>query len=479
MGINKIDGRIRIKRSTTALEAPTLPPSTDHTDGTWTKTDIYDGEFFVNTSDGKLYLNTGGVIKGLLFDDVSPGLTGRVIVNQSNFNSTICGTIDSTKEYFIDGIVDIGASQITIPQTGVSIKGYSFDLSGLVSSENNYTMFISETIGDTTGSGNVLMTDILLTTSGTSSKVYDINDITGFNAIELNRVNYINCTSLGIIDRYRQGLELGTGRFGGSPTLELKGNWVGGFRITTSIVRSLSSGMTTPLFKEGTSFTMNSRFLTDINCDLPTSAAFTDFQVSNFPNESTIQFKGAIITRNGVVDSTDTNIIPNISVGAKESEFKDNVGIPNTYAGGILEVTTELETTINTIDVWEDLTAPTWTGDILQHFETTATSGELKHVGINPIEFNLLSDVTVEGGANDVLELRFNVYDDSAATWIPFNGQVRVVNNLVGGSDLAFFGINKAITLNQNDLIKMQVRNTTDTTNITVKLNSFFRITER
>ena len=55
------------------------------------------------------------------------------------------------------------------------------------------------------------------------------------NAFEFTRVNYINCTSLGDIYDYRQGLESGTGRFGGSPSLTLHGVWVGGYRITTSV----------------------------------------------------------------------------------------------------------------------------------------------------------------------------------------------------------------------------------------------------
>ena len=71
-------------------------------------------------------------------------LDNRIVVSQSNFATTIGGVIDSTKEYFLDGIIDIGTTQITVPTTGISIKGYTFDLSGLTSSDDNYTMFISE-----------------------------------------------------------------------------------------------------------------------------------------------------------------------------------------------------------------------------------------------------------------------------------------------------------------------------------------------
>jgi len=56
----------------------------------------------------------------------------QVIVKQaSDF-----GVIDSTKEYFIDGIINMGATQITVPITGITLRGYSFDLSGLTSTES-------------------------------------------------------------------------------------------------------------------------------------------------------------------------------------------------------------------------------------------------------------------------------------------------------------------------------------------------------
>ena len=162
----------------------------------------------------------------------------------------------------------MGATQITVPTTGLFLKGYNFESSGLISSADNYTMFISES--PFIGSGGVLGTDYYVSVTGANSKVYELYDATGFNAFEFTRINYIDCTSLGDIYDYRQGLEIGTGRFGGSPSLTLHGLWRGGYRVTTSIVRSLAGTMTEPLFKEGTLFQMNSRFLTDINVDLPT-----------------------------------------------------------------------------------------------------------------------------------------------------------------------------------------------------------------
>ncbi len=49
------DSRIKIKRSTVTATVPTVPISNDHTDGTWTATDIYKGELFFNQADGVLW----------------------------------------------------------------------------------------------------------------------------------------------------------------------------------------------------------------------------------------------------------------------------------------------------------------------------------------------------------------------------------------------------------------------------------------
>jgi hypothetical protein len=118
------------------------------------------------------------------------GLQDNIVVNQANVATTLGGVIDSTKQYFIDGIIDLGAISITVPPTGMTLAGYSFDISGLTSSENNYTMFVSAGTGGGTGSGNLLGENFYISVTGTGSRVYNLYDDTGFNAIEFVRINY-------------------------------------------------------------------------------------------------------------------------------------------------------------------------------------------------------------------------------------------------------------------------------------------------
>ena len=404
-------------------------------------------------------------------------LVNRILVTQENADSTLGGVIDSTKEYFLDGVIDMGSNQITIPIGGINIKGYDFNISGLTSSEDNYTMFVSESIA--IGSGDVLGQDYFIEVSGANSKVYEIYDSTGFNAFEFQRINYINCTSLGDIYDYRQGLESGTGRFGGSPSLTLHGVWLGGYRITTSIVRNLAGTMTEPLFKAGFLFQMNSRFLTDINVDLPTLAPLLDFQQLNFPNASTLQLQGCEITRDGAYDADDVNLTPNISSGDLACAWKGNNGLSNTYVGGTVLIVLEAETTINTAGVYEDF-AGTWLGNDLQHFELVANGG-MKHLGNTPRDFELSLSMNIDGGSNDELSIKFFKYDDSASTEIPldYTLQRRPVNNFQRGRDVAFFVNFLGVTLDKDDILYCRVSNDTDTTNVTLEGLSFFRLQER
>ena len=417
---------------------------------------------------GQTYV-ADGVGSGVWTTPASADLVTQVIVTQASD----LASIDSTKEYFIDGIVDMGSQSIEVPAGGINLKGYNLGISKLISTAAGYTMFTSP-VG---GSGDVLGGDFTMDVSGASSQVFNLIGSTGFGAVEFARINYENCTSLGTLDNYRQGLEEGSGRFGGTPTLTLKGTWVGGFRITTSIVRSLDAGMTTPLFAAGAGFTMASRFLTDINCDLPASAAFCDFAPANFTNPSTVQFSGVIMSRDGVIDASDTNLTPNISESDLQCIWKNNIGLHNTHIGGDLEITGEAATVITVAGTYVDL-AGTYTPTELVHFDEPA-NGQLRHLGNSPVEYTLAGNLVLDSTSADVVAVKVVIWRDASSSFEDGRIITRVINNLQGGRDVAYFTIRNNITLNQNDYVKIQVANIAATNNITAELSSFFVVGER
>tara|TARA_R110002096_G_scaffold379870_1_gene573855 strand:- start:597 stop:2225 length:1629 start_codon:yes stop_codon:yes gene_type:complete len=417
-----------------------------------------------------------GDISVALLDDAivvsgaTSGLVNRVIVGQA---SDLAGVLDGTKEYFIDGVIDMGAQSIEVPAAGLNLTGYNFDASKLISSADGYTMFTSPA----GGSGNILGKDYAIEVTGTGSKVYNITSVSGFDAFEFARINYNDCTSLGTITDYRQGLEVGTGRFGGRPELTLAGTWLGGYFIDTSIVRSLADGAYS-LFKAGAGFVMSSRFRSNQNIDLPAAASFFDFASANFVNPSTVQIEGAIITRNGVFNATDANIAPNMAQGDLVANWMGNNGMPNTFVGGSIGVTTSAVTTISVDGQYEDLSAALWTSADLQHFD--APSGnQLRHLGNTPREYSVVASFVLESVANDTVALRVSRFDSSAASPSTVLTQTRQVNNLVGGRNVAFFNININTELDENDYIFLEVANIGNTSDVTAEADSYYIVEAR
>lgn len=399
------------------------------------------------------------------------GKANQIVVNQSNALSVLGGIILSDHEYFLDGIIDIGSTEITLPASGLTLRGYSFDISGITSSVDNHIMFTSP-VG---GSGNLLAVDLYLECTGTGSKVFELTDSNGFHAIEMNRVNYMNCTSLGDIYNYRQGLELGTGRFGGSPSLTLHGTWVGGFRISTSITRSMSDTTTEPLFKAGTAFVMNSRFLTDMNVDLGTLQPFADFAPANFTNPSSLEFVDMLVSRDGVINAEDSNITPNVSEADICSAWSGNHGIHNTFVGGAQDITVEVETVIATQNVAVHLAGTSVASD-LQHFDAPS-NGRLRFLGTAPIEYSVSWDFILDGVANN--EYRIELVRTRDAVEAVIYGQTRVINALQGGRDVAYYSGSHHERILQNDTTHWTVKNLSGTGNCTLELGSDWTIDHR
>jgi hypothetical protein len=70
------DSRILSKRSTSAGVLPSIAPSSDHTDGSWSNTDIYKGEIFFNLVDEKAFTRFDSGIVGLITANGSQDFTG-------------------------------------------------------------------------------------------------------------------------------------------------------------------------------------------------------------------------------------------------------------------------------------------------------------------------------------------------------------------------------------------------------------------
>ncbi len=394
-------------------------------------------------------------------------LTGRIVVNSA---VDLSGVIDGTKEYFINGVIDMGTQEIAVGAGGINLTGYNFEVSKLISSSAGYTMLSGATVG------SILIKDLGVEVTGTGSQMNDCIAATGNESFEISRVSFNDCTSLGTLSGFRQGLEVATRRLGGTPELTLDGSWAGGYFIDTSIVRGLTDGVYS-VYKAGGTFSMSSRFRSNHNIDLPASASFIDFAPSNFVNPSILQLEGCLISRDGVFDASDTNIMPNTTPAELTSKWKSNDGIMNTFEGGKQAATTEIETTISVIDTFVDL-AGTFTATGLQHFDAPA-NGQLRHLGSSPIEYSVTGQTVIEGTSGDSITLKLVIWRDASSGFEDGPEITRVVNSLQGARDVAYFVGNDSITLNQNDYIKIQVANASSTDNVTAELDSYLVVSAR
>lgn len=394
----------------------------------------------------------------------------KVIQTVDDFPATIEADVD----YQIDGKIDMGTRSLEIPAGGITISGFGLKTSSLYSTENNYTLFTSP-VG---GSGDFDIENLVISTTGSGSKVFDIKSDDGFKALEFIKVNFEDCTSLGVIDNYRQGFESGTARLGATPELTLEGEWVGGYRITSSIIRNIDSGFTGSIFKAGGTFEMNNRFLTDALCDLPDNASsFADFSPSNFTQPSLVQVVGSTMTRDGLLQSDSGGFFPNLLPSDLVCSWKGNVGLVNTHVGGRLQVSSQAITSIAASSTYYDF-AGTFTADNLEHF-TSPSSGQLRHDGITPTQFMLIGSLTVEGGANDQLGVKIVKWDNSASVFVDIYTQLSTITSNIGPRDVTFISLYYPVMLDQNDYVKLQIANLSDTTNMTLETSSFFQLYEQ
>jgi len=68
--------------------------------------------------------------------------------------------------------------------------------------------------------------------------------------------------------------------------------------------------------------------------------------------------------------------------------------------------------------------------------------------------------------------LKIVVWDDSESIFVDYKEITRVINRLQGVRDVAYFNFSDNITLDQNDYVKIQVANISDTSDVTAELDS-------
>lgn len=229
--------------------------------------------------------------------------------------------LDPLNCYVVDGDLLLVAGEFIIwPAGGLTLDGYGFKPSRIRKNVIGESIFKSA-LG---GSGDFVSNKIEYESG--LGMVFDVQDIDGTHAIEINDVNFQNCFSLGKIKGYRQGTGLTIGIYGCSDGFILSGN-IDGFSLSKLHVRTFAA--TGTLFKKDVDTNFANRFLLDSpNISGVTGIKLCDFDSSIFSADESFQITNGVFKVNGIIDESNTSaLIPNINPNDAKSRWTNSTGI--------------------------------------------------------------------------------------------------------------------------------------------------------
>lgn len=388
----------------------------------------------------------------------------QVIVNSA---SQFDGNLKSDVVYLVDGVIDMGATQITVPQGGLTIHGLDLAVSGLSTSENSHTLFIDDGVF----SGDLFLRDMFVTVSGVGSQVFDLDNDGNNDAVECTMFNFVNCTSLGILSNYRQGLWDGFATVACVDGLTMDGTWSGGFAALTSIIVTAGTPFTGTLLKKGAALVVNGSIRSDMNAlQIDDTGAVCDFEPANITND-------AEFLMNGVRVNPGANAFPNMPASSVKANFTNCVGTPNTHIGGQWSITSAVATdlTVATGQNPNKLAGVTTYVD-LQHF-SGAVDNAYTYIGTDEVAVVVSGVLGIAGTANDVICAIIRHWDDSASTYFDIAMSGGVTMNAGGRAEgVSLEGI---IDMDTSDRVEIWIENQSGDRNATADLGGIVHISRR
>lgn len=387
-----------------------------------------------------------------------------VLVQQAN---DLAGTIDSSKLYLVDGVVDMGDTQILVPEGGIVIHGLDFNISLLTTSEPNHKLFIADPAGSY--AGDVILRDMAIEVSGAGSQVYDLDNDGNFGAVECTDFNFVNCTSLGELSNYRQGLWSDFGLIGCTDGLTMSGTWAGGFAILTAILVSAGNAFTGTVLAAGTGLSVNGSIRCDMNAlQLDDAGTFSDFAPSNIVNDAEFRMIGLRVNENA-------NAFPNMPASNVKARYANCVGTPNTYVGGKWSFTAGATTNILAVNTPEKM-AGTTTYDDMQWFSNT-TDNAFVYDGAGEIDVLFEVIVPASGGTGDEINVILRKWDDSASSYVDLADSGPITTSLFGGQ--ASISAKDTTMLSKNDRLEVWIENQSDASDIDTAVGGIAIVSER
>ena len=427
--------RIIIKKG---AGTPTIPSSSDHTDGTWLASDIYEGELYLDTTNGLNYTRYDSTIVELF--PTSTGLAGNEFVfvfSKLDLPTPVSGviTLANNYTYFITKTIDLTGDRIVAGVNSVIIGGSSENCilksTGLSSSTALITSVYSLPIRNIT------------ITHGTALNLDGDGTTT---ALDWFGVNFTDCATVGTIKDYTNFV-MSDSAFLNSGNLTFDGT-IGTIGMSNCLFDCATTS-TALILPSTLTVTRRFRVIYSSFIALSGETAISVDASATISSEryilDTVNFSGGGTYTSGVT-YTDNKAL-----------FVNCVGITNTSTKGfmyMLNNTTDTSIGVSNVNVWVKATGTTTSGT---NSKFTHTTNRLTYNGAFTNSFLVTLNATARsGGTNQNISIGVakngTIISES-------EGIVRTTTSNVehGGSTQA------VVEMVANDYVELYVRNTSST----------------
>lgn len=382
----------------------------------------------------------------------------------------LAGELDSTKQYLIDGVVDMGTQSITVPEGGLSLRGLGTNISCLTSSADNYTMFVG---ADGTYAGSLLVEYTQICVSGTNSTLINLDNAGNLGFVNFRLVGLRDCTSLGTLDSYLLvGIE-GVSIIDCVDGFTMEGTWLsGGYIITTAILNTGAPTFTGTVFKKGTSTLIYGSMRSDMNALLiADTGTISDFAPANMVTDGQFRMEGVRVNPN-------INAFPNMPFSDPKASFRECTGLENTHPGGISEITTQGVTSGLTIDTLVILPGLA-TGSYMEWFSLSGNNAIIYDSAV-PLDAEVTAILSFSGSNGREVGVQIRHWRNATSDYHDIGPVFKAtLNGGPGGTRAENVTCGAYAELDENDRIEIWIKNITDTTNITVLTGSQIRVKQR
>jgi hypothetical protein len=396
--------------------------------------------------------------------------TIKVIQTLEDFPEPVGSEIfleDNTIYYIDNGDLDISGYTIVFNQRS-QINGFGQNVSKISSSTsgtvgNPYVFFKSST--------NLFMNDLEIQCKGTNQVVWEHignGTVPEGESFEVNRFNLLSFPAggaghnnqMGYIKDIRQGF-IGTySAFGFENGFICAGDWAGGFRVQNTLFRvftgvAFGSDPLDPV-------TFQLRMASNANLTIPLGSIGYDFPEASFPFDGQYQLQNGNVTGDGTYVSLWSGLHPSTY---PESNFKDNTGIINSFAGVEWISTSDNLVTISSANVWYKV--PIASATVKDATWVSYANGEVTYDSDNVLDASIITRISAVGKSNDIVEIKI-VKEDALAVQTDLIIATITIQGSAAQGRAENVTIPTTAMVEKDDKLSVWIRNTSGTTDVTI-----------